>query len=120
MTTALLIGFVFGIVAGIFTARASERRDPIYGGTGAHVFHYITAAIFTASPVAVIGSLFAMEGVGFWGRLGTAVLIALTFLVISHIFALIFAMLERPARENALAEQVERGWTEQDARTSGL
>lgn len=120
MITAILIGLVFGLVAGVFTARASERRDPIYGGAGARALHYLTAAIFTASPIAVIGSLFAMDDVGFWARLGTAVLIALTFLVISHVIGVGFAALERPARERALAQQTERGWTEEDARTSGL
>jgi ABC-type sulfate transport system permease component len=42
--------------------------------------------------------------------------LALSFMLTSLISLVIFATIEQPAREKA----VNQGWTEQDARTSGL
>ncbi|MEO1439546.1 MAG: hypothetical protein AAFV33_04030, partial [Chloroflexota bacterium] len=46
--------------------------------------------------------------------------IAATMIALMYLSAMIFATMERPAREAALAVKAEQGWTEEDARTSGL
>ncbi|MFZ4812895.1 MAG: hypothetical protein ACOYL5_00060 [Phototrophicaceae bacterium] len=112
-TVILLAGVVFGLGVGLFTARTSARRDPIYGGAVARFFHYLAASVMTALPLTVIAS----AAVGGFLR---ALTVGLGFFVTLWGCALIFAWLERPAREVALARKVDLGWTEQDARTSGL
>ncbi|MEM6527796.1 MAG: hypothetical protein AAF653_05850 [Chloroflexota bacterium] len=112
--TAILIGIAIGLVVGRFTARSSANRDPIYGGTGAKVFHYLTASIATGSFFALLAGLFLLENRWF------TLAIAATMIALMYLCATIFATIERPAREAALAAKVDRGWTEEDARTSGL
>ncbi len=114
LRNALLVGLAFGLVAGYFTARASERREPIYGGAASRAMHYITASLFTGLPIATL--LTAILGERWWA----AVLTALALLVVVNVSAYIFAMLERPAREQALTQKAQQGYTEADARTSGL
>jgi predicted MFS family arabinose efflux permease len=114
LRSALLIGLAFGLVAGYFTARASERRETIYGGAASRIMHYITASLFTGLPIAVL--LTAILGESWW----RAILTALVLLVIVNISAYIFALFERPAREQALTQKAQQGYTEADARTSGL
>lgn len=114
LRTALLIGLAFGLVAGYFTARASERREAIYGGVASQVTHYITASLFTGLPIAVLFT--AILGESWW----RAVLTALVLFVVVNTSAFIFAMVERPARQQALTQKAQQGYTEADARTSGL
>jgi len=114
MFIAILVGIAFGLVVGVFTARSSVNRDPIYGDSGARVFHYLTASLSTGAPIAVLPGLFVLENR--WYILAiAAIMVGLMYLC-----AMIFATMERPARETALAAKVDRGWTEEDARTSGL
>lgn len=107
---ALLIGLGFGLVLGGFTARSSARREKIYGGRAALAFHYIGASAVTGVLPVVIASL--ILGGGF----GTAFPLALSFMLTGFLALVIFAVIEQPARSSHLA----KGWTEQDARTSGM
>lgn len=111
--TVVWFGIAFGLVMGVFTSRSSTKRDPIYGGAAPKAVHYITASTVTAMPVTIIAAAIS-NGLLF------AVFVALGFAAVLWSSALIFAALERPSREAALAKQTERGWTEEDARTSGL
>ncbi len=110
---ALIVGGLFGLGAGVFTARASQQREPIYGGGAAVAMHYFTASISTATPVMTILCLIT-------GGFLYAVSVALSLLILSYASATVFATLERPAREGALSQKIAQGWTEEDARTSGL
>lgn len=107
---ALLIGLGFGLVLGYFTARSSARREKIYGGQAAMIFHYIGAAAVTGVLPVVLSSL--ILGGGF----GTAFPLAISFMLTGFLSLVIFAIIEQPARSVQLA----KGWTEQDARTSGM
>jgi hypothetical protein len=121
MTTAILLGVTFGLVAGIFVQRSSHNRDPIYGGGAARALHYLGASTVSAMPVTVIGVVIASHGLGgIWVRLGYALLTALSLSVVMYTSMYLFATIERPAREQALHQKAEAGWTEEDARTSGL
>ncbi|MBZ0302898.1 MAG: hypothetical protein K8J31_24345 [Anaerolineae bacterium] len=107
---ALIIGLGFGLVLGYFVARSSARREKIYGGQVAQIFHYIGAAAVTGVLPVVIASLVLRGG------FGLAFPLAVSFMVSGFLALILFAIVEQPARS-----QVEtRGWTEQDARTSGL
>jgi hypothetical protein len=107
---ALLIGLGFALVLGYFTARGSARRERIHGGQAALVFHYIGAAAVTGVLPVVLASL--ILGGGF----GLAFPLAVSFMLTGFLSLVIFAAVEHPARRR----QAVRGWTEQDARTSGL
>ncbi len=53
---ALLIGGVFGLIAGFFVARTSAARKPIKGGPLATFFHYLGSSAFVATaPTVLIG-----------------------------------------------------------------
>jgi hypothetical protein len=121
MTTAIIFGVMFGLVAGFFVQRSSNNRDPIYGGGAARALHYIGASAVSAMPVTVIGVVITTHGMGgIWVRLGYALLTALSLSAVMYTTMFIFATIERPAREQALRQKAESGWTEEDARTSGL
>jgi hypothetical protein len=107
---ALLIGLGCGLVLGYFTARSSAKREKIYGGQAALIFHYIGAAAVTGVLPLVLASL--IVGGGF----GTAFPLAVSFMLTGFLSLVIFAIVEQPAR----ASHVSQGWTEQDARTSGM
>ena len=106
----LLIGLGFGLVLGYFTARSSAQREKIYGGQTALIFHYIGAAAVTGILPLVLATL--ILGGGF----STAFPLAVSFMVTGFLALVIFAIIEQPAR----SAQVSKGWTEQDARTSGM
>jgi len=110
---ALIVGILFGLGVGVLTARASQRRDPIYGGGAAHALHYLTASMSTAMPVTVLACLFT-------GGFLYALTVAVSLLVVMYAFAMGFAAAERAPRQRALQLRAARGWTEEDARTSGL
>jgi cyanate permease len=107
---ALGIGLTFALIFGIFVARGSNQREPIHGGPLAQVFHYIGSSGVAGTLPVVLASL--ILGGGF----GMAFPLALSFMATSLIALVIFAAIEQPARQNI----EDRGWTEQDARTSGL
>lgn len=109
----VLAGVAFGLVVGVLTERSSNRRDPIYGGGPARLFHYLAASAVTAMPVTIISAAIA-------GGILFALIVALALAAVLWLSALIFAAIERPAREAALSAKAARGWTEEDARTSGL
>lgn len=109
---ALLVGLGCAAALGYFTARSSARREKIYGGQAALIFHYIGAAAVTGVLPVVLASL--ILGGGF----GTAFPLAVSFMITGFVALVIFAVIEQPARSKHV--QTSRGWTEHDARTSGL
>lgn len=116
--TNLWIGMavVFGLIVGYFLARQSQRQDPIYGGVPAKALHYLLSSIVPTMPVTILVVIFTRESQKFVG----ALIAASTLFVLLWGTALLFAAVERPARNAALARKAQLGWTEQDARTSGL
>lgn len=109
----ILFTLAFAVIASFPAVRSSKRKDKIMGGFMAEVFHHIgVAAYLGIVPAALIGSLLVGPG-----ELG----IPLAFLCLGlGVVALLFyAAFEKPARA-ALPKSDDHGWTEQDARTSGL
>ena len=107
---ALGIGLAFALGLGILTARGSANRETIHGGALAQIFHYIGAAGVTGTLPVVLASL--ILGGGF----ELAFPLALSFMLTSLVSLVIFAAIEHPAKQKA----ADQGWTEADARTSGL
>ena len=111
---ALVVGLVCALVLGYFTAQGALRREPVYGGSAAQFFHYIGAAGVTGTLPVVLASLILRGG------FSLAFPLALSFMGTSLVALVIFAIIELPARERAESLAESRGWTEEDARTSGL
>lgn len=113
----LAVCVIFAAILGPLTARSSMRREPVYGGLAARVFHLIGASAVIGVVPGVLTAL--ILGGGF----RVALPIALMFLAVSFAALLLFALFERPARTAHLAHLAQRqdqGWTAEDARKSGL
>jgi uncharacterized membrane protein YdjX (TVP38/TMEM64 family) len=110
---ALISGLLFGLIVGVFTERSSARREAIYGGNSARMLHYVTSSAVTAMPVTIIACAIT-------GGLLFAVFVALGLAATLWGSALGFAAVEYPMRQQALKSKQDQGWTEEDARTSGL
>jgi hypothetical protein len=110
----ITICIIFAAIFGPLTARSSMRRAPIYGGVLAKAFHLLGASAIIGVVPGVITAL--ILGGGF----GVAFPVALLFLAIGFGTLLLFAIFERPARTLHLVQEQSRGWTAEDARTSGL
>lgn len=108
----MLIGLTLGLIAGVFAVRTSTRRDAVYGGLPAQVFHYLGASLFIAAVPSGLLELITGRGVG------NAILASFTFVILSLISLFIYALVERPAR--ARRQPKDEGWTAEKARTSGL
>jgi hypothetical protein len=91
------------------TARASVRKRTIYGGAPSQLFHTLGVAFYVAVlPAGICGT--ALVGFAF----GLPLL--LIFLGLAFVSLLVYAVFERPV----IPEETHHGWTEEDARTSGL
>ncbi len=109
----LAVSVVFGVIFGPLIARSSSRREKVYGGTLAQVFHMIGAGAMAGLLPGIFTSL--IVGGGF----REAFPVALGLLATSLFSMLLFAIVERPAR-HAQQPIEDRGWTAEDARKSRL
>lgn len=106
--------------------RHSMQREPVYGGWPAALFNFLSAAFFAAIFPTVCMSVLVLhpDMVEIAGIIvNPIILIAVIFALLSLVSALLFAIVERAPLERAQKEQAKResqGWTEQDAKTSGL
>lgn len=111
---ALVIGVTLGLIASYFTVRTSLKTDSIKGGAAAHVLHYLACLCFSIAIPFVFVSLLL-------GHALQALPIAVGLLVLAYGLLLGYGALERPAVASAMSTpQDDRGWTEEDARRSGL
>lgn len=111
---AILFVVAFGLGIGLFTARASNKRESIHGGQVATFLHYLSSALLTAMVPTILVSLFIFHVGVLNAILLGAVLFASAFLLLIP-----FAAIEQPALQAYQARE-DRGWTREDAETSGL
>ncbi|MBZ0317633.1 MAG: hypothetical protein K8L91_14525 [Anaerolineae bacterium] len=109
----LLVGLVFGLIVGPLTARSSIRREKIYGGTPSKSLHLLASGMYVATPPTILTGV--IVGVGLKTLFPLALALIFGSLGVLMIFA-IFEKQARPVRDTKL----DRGWTAEDARTSGL
>ncbi|NDJ62716.1 MAG: hypothetical protein GYB67_16455 [Chloroflexi bacterium] len=110
---ALIVGLLVGISAGGYVALLSHRESQVLGGPLAHLFHFFAAAGFVGGLPAAITAAILGQG------LGGALLMAAGFLLASGIGLFLYALFERPAQARIQRDD-DTGWTEADARSSGL
>lgn len=114
LRNTLIVWALFAVVFGPLLTRASIRLKPIHGGMLAHIFHFIGATAMVAVVPAVIAALV------FGGGFKLAFPFALALMLGGLLAMVFFAIIEHPAMTAYEASRKDRGWTEQDARSSGL
>jgi len=105
---------IFGLIAGIFVSQTSKKREAIHGGMMADIFNYISSSIFAASTPTVLVCVLVLDT-----GIIVAIAMGLTLFLSSLAVLMLYAVFERPAILKAQKAE-DTGWTEQDARTSGL
>ncbi len=109
---ALLIIIASMVIFSVPVARRSSHRNKIYGGGIAKAFHFVAITAYVGVlPAFLCGSFLA-------GPKAFGLPVGFALLVIAFASLIIHAVAERPSRVNVSSE--DRGWTEEDARTSGL
>ena len=104
----------------------SQARKPIHGGVASRFFNYLSGMCFVAILPTVCVSVLILhpEALLIAGVTWHPLLLAVLALALGSIgFALLHALFERgPMRRAAQVEAAQdaRGWTEQDAKSSGL
>lgn len=106
--------------------RRSTRQQAIYGGAPAAIFNFLSGLCFAAILPAVCASVLVLHpdmlvvaGI----TLSPIIVILVGLALLSLLFSILFALFERRPLERARQETALRdaqGWTEQDAKTSGL
>lgn len=113
LVLTLIIGYSLGALLGILVMRKALEAEKIYAGPPAAVFQYLACATFSSEIPLLIAGL--ILGLGFG-----VVLVALSTFAVTFLLLVIFALIEYGPRQAALSNREDRGWTETDARTSGL
>lgn len=108
----LVIG---GVLLGFWAANQSQQRDPLRGGIPSRIFHQITASIMISLTPTVLTCIIIL-------RIPILQVVGLIVVMVAIALAsmMAHAYFEKPAIENYVDEAAKRGWTEEDARTSGL
>ena len=125
-TLGVIVLVVLVLWLGYIVHQHSLKREPVYGGTPSIVFNFLIGLFFVAILPTVCMSIlvFRPEAVDIAGIIFNPVLLIVVVLALLSIFSsILFAIVEKMPLEKALSEQAKReteGWTEEDARTSGL
>jgi hypothetical protein len=107
------VSVAFGLIVGPFVARMSSNKEKIHGGFLSQLFHFIAVVLFTGLVPGVITGIIVGEGL-------LVIPIAFAMLGVVAVSLILFATVENAPRKAALSKKVDRGWTEEDARKSGL
>ena len=104
----------------------SQKRSPIYGGPLSVVFNFLSGLFFVAILPSVCMSVlvFHPSHVDVAGIIFIPVILLVIVMAFLSFFAsILFAIVEKAPLEQANAEKHRHeamGWTEEDAKTSGL
>ena len=122
LAVLFLIGFA--LVVGAIIANISNQRDLIHGGAPSKLFNFLGAALFAVILPTILVVIFVFHpqtteiaGITFYPFM-QIVSIAISLSLLSYCMMLIHAMFEHPAKEKS--GDLDQGWTEEDARSSGL
>src|SRR5262245_25367670 len=112
----LVIGVPFAAAVGAHIARKSIAEKPIYGGKAATAAQYVGAAGASGGAIYLpfVPILFILGKSVQW-----ALVLGIASLLIGLGALVVLAVIERPAMAQHQPQE-DRGWTEEDARKSGL
>jgi glucose uptake protein GlcU len=108
----ILLGALCGVIFGIYIHGRAEKDEKTVSGPAPKALNFLASCAFGAIFPSVIVGLIVRAG------FGIAFPVAMGFLVISLVILFFYSLMERPAR--ALVAPKKEGWTEEDARSSGL
>ena len=123
---ALLALLLIALRLGYVVHNRSSARQSIFGGPASALFNFLSAACFAAILPTVLIIVIALrpEHVELAGMVWHPLILAVLALASgSFAFALLHAVAERGPLARARQEEADRqsrGWTEQDAKSSGL
>lgn len=122
----ILIGL--GLFIAYRTSQSANNREKTHGGI-ANVFNFIASGLIAMLAPTVLCNIFFIhpDFLGIDWSLGNfdlnpfahAVVIALVMIATALILLIPYSILEKPHLER-LAEAEDKGWTREDAETSGL
>ena len=123
---AMLALLLIALRLGFVVHGRSAARQPIFGGPASALFNYLSAACFAAilPTVLMIVIVLQPEHVEVAGMIWHPLILAVLALAVGSFgFALLHAIVERGPLEGARQDEADRealGWTEADAKSSGL
>lgn len=122
----ILVGL--GLFIAYRTSQSANNREKTHSGGIANVFNFVAAGLIAMLAPTVLCSIFFIHP-DFLGEvtlggfnltvLAHAVLIAVTMIIVALILLIPYAILEKPHLAK-LAQKEDKGWTREDAETSGL
>ena len=125
-TIGIIVLVLLVLWLGYLVNQHSLKREPVYGGTTSIIFNFLAGLFFVAILPTVCMSIFVFHpghvdvaGITF----NPVLLIVIVFALLSLASSILFAVVEKAPLDKALAEKAKHeaeGWTEEDARTSGL
>jgi len=105
---------VFGLIFGYTTWRSSNKREATSATGIAQVFHYLASGIMATVTPTVLTCVIVYET-----GLIPAVLVGVAMFLFALVLLIPYAAFEKSAQERAAAN-LDRGWTREDALSSGL
>jgi hypothetical protein len=127
----IIILVVMGLILGYTTSRSSNNREKIHGGTPSQILNYLASGIMAMLAPTVLCNIFFIhpnflqpvlpflhEG-SFFFTLAHIVVIVLLMVGTALLLLMPFGAIEKPFLDK-LAQREDKGWTKEDAETSGL
>jgi hypothetical protein len=109
---SLVLLAIIGLYFGTTVARGSEKAQKIEGGQPARMLHFLACVVLASIAPSVMCQVLVLHtGSAFWTAL---VMIGILFVLL-----LAYAAFELPAKAK-IKKKEDKGWTAEDARTSGL
>jgi len=127
-TIYVLILVGLGLLVAFMTSRSANNREKTHSGGVANIFNFLASGLIAMLAPTVLCSIFFIHP-NFLGTvapfgfnitpLAHAVLIALVMIGLAIICLIPYAILEKPHLDR-ISEEEDKGWTREDAETSGL
>ena len=124
----VLILLGLGLFIAYRTSQSANNREKTQSGGIANVFNFVASGLIAMLAPTVLCSIFFIHP-DFLGEVNLggvnltvfahAILIALTMIGVALILLVPYAILEKPHLDK-LAQSEDKGWTREDAETSGL
>ncbi|MFN8528637.1 MAG: hypothetical protein U0670_08515 [Anaerolineae bacterium] len=112
--TALVIALVIGIPLGLYVSLVSNRHVKVRGGLPAQIFHALASILLCTALPGVLAMVFVARA-GFLNVIG----FGLSAFALAYLSLCVYAVFERPTLQTT-AQEEDRGWTAEKAKSSGL
>lgn len=127
-TISLAILVLLALAGGTYIHRRTSEDDPLYGGVISRATNFLASALLVAIAPSVLCTLFVFQPnwlgelrfIFDWADLLEALFIAVIMTGLALALLLVQARFEQDATRGMRTQTEDRGWTEEDARSSGL